>query len=129
MRKIREAQSLINRGEFSTKVNLFFAVPSAGEDYDTYEQNYQYTNLNPITIKAYVHESSPSSLVFKQIGLHHTGAVEVITEEKYVNWFENAARIVIGDYDFQVYRSAVGNRSVIQRRPFKMARIFLTRKD
>jgi len=114
---------------FSSKVSLFFATKSAGDDYDPYEQNYQYSLLNPVTVKGIVTQVSPASLVFKEIGLGQTGAVEVITEQKYRNWFENAQRIVIDDIDYQVYKFATGGRSYVQNRAGNMVRVFLTRKD
>ena len=129
MKKLSEAQRLLRSVEFSTKVYLFFATPSADESYDPYEKNLTYTNLNPITVKAYVHEVSPSSLVFKEIGLHQIGAVEVVTEDKYVEWFEQADRIVIRTEEYQVFRQGTGSRTLVQRRPYQLARIFLTRKE
>jgi len=129
MRKLPEAQRLLTDPEFSTKVYLYFATLVAGEDFDPYESNYQHQVLNPITIKAYVSQVAPNTLVFKEIGLHETGAVQVITEEKHRGWFENASKIVIEDNEYQVFRFGTGSRSFVQSRPMKLVKIYLTRKE
>ena len=35
------------------------STKTAGDDFDPYEQNYTYTTLNPLTVKAYVSDLSP----------------------------------------------------------------------
>ena len=41
---------LLDIPELSTKVYLYFATKVAGEDFDPYEKNYTYTNLNPLVM-------------------------------------------------------------------------------
>ena len=127
MRKFPEAQKLLRDSNYSTKIYLYFGIPTYGDDYDSYEKNLTYTDLNPITIKAYVTEATPGSLVFKQIGMHQHGAVEIVTEKKYANWFENVTRIVIDSVDYQVYKHS-GGKALIQQRPMNLVKITLTRK-
>lgn len=130
MKNIQSLHDIIKYSEFSKKIQIYFGSRTVGEDYDPYEQNYEYeTNeLNPMTIKAYVTQVSPTQLVYKQYGLDKQGAVEIITEGKYESWFEDAVKITIDSVEYEVYRDAVGGRSLITKRPNKLMRVVLTRK-
>ena len=74
--------------ENSTKIYIYFSTATVGDDFDPYEQNYTYTNLNPLVIKGYVRDISPEALVWKQYGLREMGAKEIICDKRYRNWFE-----------------------------------------
>jgi hypothetical protein len=120
-------QRLLNDSNVSTKIKLFFSTKSVGEDFDPYEKNYTYGNLNPLTIKGYVHDIKPEALVWKQYGLAEVGAKEVLIEEKYVQWFRICNKIEIDGDTYQVYKENVGNRLLIDKRPFKTARIIISK--
>ena len=111
-----------------TKVYIYFATKSAGDDYDPEEKNFIYTNMNPLVIKGYVTMISPEKLVWKQYGLQEMGAVEVLTESKYKNWFKICNKIVINDAEYAVFKIGNGNRVLIQDRPGNMIRVVLERK-
>jgi len=128
MRKIKDFYNLLKHSNYTTKVKIYFAIPVAGDDYDSYEQNYTYSNLNPITIKAYVSQISPEALVWKQYGLKEIGAVEIITEKRYKNYFEKCNKIEIDDEEYEVFKEAVGNRSIISERPYNLIRVILNKK-
>jgi len=97
MKSIKFINDLIEKAEVTTKITIYFATPSYPEDYDKYEKNLTYTNLNPLSIKGYVREISPESLVWRQMGLQEMGAKEIICKEKYKDWFKKANKIVIDD--------------------------------
>jgi len=128
MKKIININKLLKHSDYCKKVKIYFATKTAGDDYDPYEQNYTYSNLNPITIKAYVSQISPEALVWKQYGLKEIGAVEIITEKRYKNYFEKCNKVEIDDEEYEVFKEAVGNRSIISERPFNLIRIVLQKK-
>lgn len=128
MKKLFDVNNLLKNSEFSTKIYVYMSTKSAGDDYDGYEANYVYTNLNPIIIKGYVREISSEALVWKQYGLHNVGAVEVICESKYRNYFEFSNKIIIDNAEYQVFKEGTGSKSLIQNRPYKLIRVILNRK-
>jgi len=129
VKKITCINRLLKSMDFSTKILIYFSTKSYGEDYDPYEGNFTYTNLNPLSIKAYVTEISAEALVWKQYGLKETGAKEIICESKYAQWFRIANKIEIENDEYEVFREAIGNRAIIQKRPYNLVRIVLNKKE
>jgi len=115
--------------ENSTKIYIYFSTATVGDDFDPYEQNYTYTNLNPLVIKGYVRDISPEALVWKQYGLREMGAKEIICDKRYRNWFEKCNKIEINGEKFQVFKEASGNRCIIQERPFNLIRIVINKVE
>ena len=120
----------------ATKITIYFAIKTDEEGYDPYENNLTRINLNPKTIRGYIHAVTPQQLIYKQYGLSNIGAVEIISDDKYMNWFKTANRIVINDIDYKclVVGNAAGSDSnpkgsLVTQRAFKMAKIVLVRKD
>jgi len=128
MKKIKEINRIIKDKEFATKVHIYFSSTAAGDDYDPYEDNKVYTNLNPLVIKAYVHEISPQTAFYKQYGLENSGMMEILCESRYRTWFEKCNKIVIDSIEYQVFREKTGNRTLITKRPYNMLRVVVTRK-
>jgi len=95
---------------------------------DPYEKTYDYTNLNPLVVKAYVSEISPEALVWKSYGLKEMGAKELIADDKYLSWFKICNRVVIENEDYEVYREGNGQRALIQKRPNRLIRVVLQKK-
>jgi hypothetical protein len=126
-RKNKMVNDLLEHSFISTKISVFMATKSAGEDYDPREKNYTYTNLNPITIRGYVRDVKPESLVWKQYGLVEVGMKEVLCEDKYTTLFRTCNKIEINGDEYQVYKENVGNRMLITQRPFKTVRILLSK--
>lgn len=121
--------NLLRREDYTTKVKLFFATKSSGEGYDAYENNATYTNLNPITIKAYIREITPEQAFYKQYGLHQSGMLEIICEERLRNLFEICNKIEINNIEYQTFKAGTGGRTLITKRPFKTIRVVVSRKD
>ena len=115
--------------ENSTKILIYMSTRTYGDDYDPFTKNYTYTNLNPMAIKAYIRELSPEALVWKSYGLKTEGAKEIICEKKYTNWFKTANKITIESVEYEVFKSATGNRANIQEQPYKMIRVLLEKKE
>lgn len=113
----------------ATKILIYPSKASFGDGYDSYEKNYTYTNLNPLTIKGYVREISAESLVWKGYGLKATGAKELICNSRYKNWFKIANKIVIDDEEYEVMKEGVGGRVQIQTRPYCLIRVILERRS
>ncbi len=119
---------LIESSYYHTKVEIYMSTKSIGADYDPYEKNYTYTNLNPHFIKAYVREIKAEALVWKQYGLSEMGAKEILCREKYGDWFRICNKIKINGDTYQVMKEAQGNRVLIEQRPFAMIRV-IVRKE
>jgi hypothetical protein len=123
MQRIPFVQQLIN--DRGSKVYFYFGRPIAGEGFDPYEKNYTYSNLNPVVIKAYIQDVSPEALVWKQYGMNEVGAKEILCDAKYTEWFKTASRIVIDGADYHAFKESVGNRILIQQRPYNIIRVIL----
>lgn len=128
MKKIKFLRDLLKRKEFMTKIYIYPSTKSAGDGFDSYEENYTYSNLNPLIIKGYVSQLSPTSLVWKGYGLEEQGAVEVLCEKRYKNYFKIANKIKINDEEYQVFKEASGGHSIISDRPYNIIRVILQRK-
>jgi len=128
MRNIRAINRLLQNKDFTTKIKIFMSTKAYGDDYDPYESNFTYSNLNPLTIKGYVTEISPEALVWKTYGLQEMGAKEILCESRYANWFRKANKIVIDGDKYEVFKEGVGNRAIIQARPYNMIRVMLQKK-
>lgn len=135
-KRIKEFEDLMLKDYTCCKIKLYFCVKTAEDGYDPYEQNLTTTNLNPKTIKAYIHEVTPQQLIYKQYGLSNIGAQEIICDEKYLTWFAIANKIVIDDIDYRiiVLGNAAGSTSnpkgsIFTKRAFKMGKVVLVRND
>ncbi|MCK9626551.1 MAG: hypothetical protein M0R23_08870 [Bacteroidales bacterium] len=129
MKKITYISRLLKNANLTTKILIYFSSKTAGDDFDPYEQNYTYTNLNPIAIKGYVSSISPEALVWKSYGLKEIGAKEILCDEKYEKWFRNANKVEIDGDVYEVFRESTGNRVIIQKRPHKLIRVVLAKKE
>jgi hypothetical protein len=121
-------QRILNNSGIATDIRIFMLTKTAGDDYDPYEKNWTIGNLNPITIKGYVREISYKSLVWRQMGYEEVGAVEIICEDKYNNYFEKCAKITINDNEYEVFRNMSGGRAVIQKLYPNLLKVVLRRK-
>lgn len=128
---IKKVQQQIKRtiesNNFSTKILLYFSTRTVPADFDSYEKNYTYTNLNPVTIKGYVSDISNEALVWKQYGLSEVGAKQILCDEKYASWFRLCNKIEIDNDSYQVYKENVGNRFLITKLPMKLIKIVVTK--
>ena len=83
MRRIKYIENyLLKNSEFVKKIYIYMSTKTAGDDYDPYENNFTYTNLNPKIVKGYVSQLSPQSLVWKSYVLKEQGAIEVVCDKK-----------------------------------------------
>jgi len=131
-KRIAFFENLMLKDYTATKIKIFFATKTAGEGWDEFEQNLTTTNLNPKTIRGYIHEVTPQQLIYKQYGLSNIGAQEIICDDKYLDWFKTANKIEIEDVEYRVL--SVGNAEsnkggLVTKRAFKMAKIVLVRND
>lgn len=128
MKKIRVLRKLLKDKNLTTKVKIFFSTKTAGDDFDTFEQNYVFSNLNPQTIKAYVREVTPETAFYKQYGIHQTGMKEIICDERYRGWFENCNKIEIDSIEYQTFKGGTGNKTMITKRPNQLIKVVVSRK-
>lgn len=127
LRKIGFINKLLKNKEHSTKIYLYFATKTAGDDFDPYEKNYIFSNLNPLVVKAYVRELTSEAAFYKQYGLHQSGAKEIICEGRWRTAFENANKIEIDSIEYQTFKGG-NNKTTITKRPYNMVRVVVVRK-
>ena len=128
MKKFTCATKLLKDRSLTTKVQIFLSSKSAGDDYDEYEDNYTFANLNPITIRAYVTDIAPETAFWKQYGLHQDGIKEILAEKRYKTAFENANKIIISDVEYQVFKEGTGGKTTIVERPGGLIRVTVSRQ-
>jgi hypothetical protein len=126
-KSLKFVNDLISRGEFTTKITIYFGTPDYDENYDKWEKNLVYTNLNPQTIKGYVREIGAESLVWRQMGLQEMGAKEIICKEKYREWFTNATKIEIDGDNYTVMKEGTGGNFLVSKRPYGLLRVILSK--
>ena len=133
---IPQFEHLMLKDYTAEKITLYFAMEIAEEGYDDFEKNTTPSNLNPKTIRGYIHRITPEQLIYKQYGLSNMGALEIIVDDKYYNWFKIANKITVDGVDYRVMRegNADGTPSnprgtVVAKRAFKMVRLVLVRND
>lgn len=126
-KKNKQISDLLKNSNLATKIEIYFSTKAVGDYYDSYEKNYTYTNLNPITIKGYVKELKPEALVWKQYGLSEVGAKEILCEDKYEEYFRLANKIKIDTDTYQTYRENVGNRCLITKLPCKLMKVVVSK--
>ncbi len=129
MKPLPEIRTLLKNRDFTTKVTIYFSTKTAGSDFDPYEANYTFTDLNPVTIKARVRTLDPEKAFYKQYGLHLSDSKEIICEARFQAYFEKCNKVVIEGNTYQVFKSGTGNNTLISPRPGSLIRVVLTRKD
>lgn len=112
----------------SKKILVYPATKIGGDDYDPYEDNFTFTNLNPVTINGFVRTILPETAFWKQYGQHIDGAKEIVCEARFKDCFLNANRITIDDIDYQVFKDS-GRKVMISDRPLDTIRIIISRLD
>jgi len=128
-KKIPFISRLFKHTDFCTKIKIYFSQKTAGDYYDPYEENFTYTNLNPLTIKGYVSEITSEALVYKQYGLQNMGAKEILCDVKYKSYFEKCNKLEIDGDNYTVFKEGTGNKTIISNRAKKMIRVVVTRND
>ncbi len=116
-------KDLINKN--GQKITVYFATKEAGADFDPETKNYTWTDLPPKTIMGYITQLTPEKLIWKQYGLQETGAIEVLCEAKYKDWFKYCNRIVYAGNDYHVFRLGQGKLATIQDRPGGLIKVTL----
>jgi len=128
-KRSKYVSDLLNHSYISTKIDVYMATKSVGEDFDSEELNYTYTNLNPHTIRGYVRYLDPTKLTWKNYGLSEQGSVEILIDGKYEDWMRNCNRIVIDSKDYSVFREATGKRALITSRSFNLLKVVLRKNE
>lgn len=115
------------------KIALVFVKASKTkiDDFDPFrDTGYNITNQNPLSVKVIVKTIAPSSLVFKELGLTHAGAIQIILNNRDVTLIQNAVKILIENIEYYVYDDAVGSKFQIFPTEFAdMSKIILFRKQ
>lgn len=114
------------------KIQVFLRLSSVkGPNFDKF-RNTGYTKViqNPNFIQAMIRTISANSLIYRELGLTESGAVEVIIRNSDVNFIKLSNRIVINSNEYYVYNDAVGNRlQIFPVENFDYSKIIIFRKD
>ncbi len=128
MKKVKVIHDLLKNKDYTKSIKIFFATKIANDDFDEYSQNYEYTNLNPVSIRGTVTYLSPQKATYKLYGRADQSFVEVITDAKYTSYFEQANKIEIDGNAYVVLRDKVGSGAGIQPRSNDIIRVVLERR-
>ena len=128
-KKFFNFNTVLRDQNLNTQIQIFMSKLTAGQDYDSFGNNYTPSNLNPVTVYGYVREITPETAYWKQYGLYQTGMVEIICEDRFYEYFKLANSIVIAGVTYQVFIEGTGNKVMITRRPGQLLRVVLTRNS
>lgn len=123
--RLPEISKILEKHEVLKKITIYFSSKTVGGSYDGYEDNYTNVNLNPVTIKVFVRDLTPTSLVWRNYGLKEQGAVEVSCDKKYLSYFENANKIEYDGDEYQVFTEGTGGRVLITKRQYNLINVVL----
>ena len=102
---------------------------SKGTNYDPFRNTgYTKTNQSPIPVKAIVHPLAGNSLIVRELGLAHTGSIELIIQKNDVNLFKMCQKIKYDGDEYSTFNKALGNRVQITKRSFDFYRVLLFRR-
>ena len=127
MKKFIPFYNVLRDYDIATNIQIYMSTSVAGDDYDSFGNNYTLSNLNPITVRGYVRELSPETAFWKQYGMYQAGMVEIICPDTFEQHFKLASRIVINNIDYQVFKEGTGNKVMVTRRPGQLLRVVLSR--
>lgn len=120
---------LFKRFGKSVKVYLRSAK-TKDEEYDPLrDEGYSITRRNPIHIKAWVRNPSPTGKLLQAIGTVPTGTKEIIVFKKDINTLKISEKIVIDGVNYHVFNDALGNRFTVLERIYDLVRVVIFRKD
>lgn len=115
------------------KIALVFlrGAKTKEEDFDPFRNTgFVQQNQNPLPVKVLTKTISPTSLVFKEIGLTEAGAIQIILHDRDVGLIKNSEKVIIENREYYVFNDAVGNKLQIFDTDYsKYAKIILFRKE
>jgi len=102
-----------------------------GDSYDKFrDTGFVQTHQNALPVKVLTKIISPSSLIYREMGLTEAGAIQIILKNNDVNLIKNSEKVVIGGIEYYAYNTAVGSKFEIYPSQFsKFSKIILFRKD
>lgn len=116
---------------YNEKIKIFLpGATTKSDNYDKYRDvGYQKNSQNYLTVKAWIRDTTPNELVYKQIGIHALGAKKLIVKNNDISLFKLAEKILINEELFYVYNDAVGNKMQILNLDSNYSEITLFKKD
>lgn len=98
-----------------------------GTKYNAYlNEGQTVTEQSPIPIKAlYVKQIQANSLVYRELGLKETGAIEAIIDYSDVNAFKICTKVKYDEEFYSPFKKGLGNRIQITKVAFNQAKIVL----
>jgi len=127
-KRIKNISRLLKNNKFMTKIQLYFSYESIPDWYDPYENVTETLILNPKTVKGYVSEIQITSLIWKEYGLQEMGAVQVLCDKQYKNYFMDCTKAEIDGQEFTVYKDTEGNRQNITENKAGFITVILSKK-
>ncbi|MFA5048504.1 MAG: hypothetical protein WC516_05785 [Patescibacteria group bacterium] len=98
-----------------------------GSNYNTYlNEGQTVTNQSPIPIKAlYVKQIQANSLIYRELGLKETGAVEAVIDTSDVNAFKICTKVKYNEEEYSPFKKGLGNKIQITSLAFNQSKIVL----
>ena len=127
-KRFKNLTKVLKNKKFMTKIQVYFSYEFVPDYYDPYENNTETLNLNAKTIKGYVSKMQQTSLIWKEYGLQETGAVQVLCDKQYKNYFMNCVKAEIDGQEYTVYRDTEGNRQTITENKAGFITVVLSKK-
>lgn len=130
-KRLIDVSSLFKDRYEQVAIECYFSkqVVNAGSDELEMKYSNETTGMRVIN-EAFIRELSAERLVYKQYGLKELGALEILCDARYTDWFKLATKIVVNNTEYEVYSDKLSNNgSLIQKRPFNMIRVTITKRS
>lgn len=114
----------------SIKVAVFLkSFQSKGSNFDPFRNiGFVKAKRNPVWVAVIKKTLSANSLIYRQMGLNETGAIELIIKDNDVPFITLSEKILVDDKEYYVYNDAVGANVQVFDLQFGYSKIVLFRK-
>lgn len=116
------------RSKYGETLWIFLkASNTKGSNYNTYlNEGQTVTKKSPIPIKAiFVKQIQANSLIYRELGLKETGAIEAIIDSSDINAFKVCESVKYNEELYSPFKKGLGNRIQITSLAFNQAKIVL----
>lgn len=103
---------------------------SKGNNYDPFRDlSYEITKSNPLWVRALIRQITSNALIFKEMGLTESGALQIIIKKNDLSLVKMAERIEIDGEKYYLFQDAIGNKFQTFQLPVSYTKVILSRRD
>lgn len=121
------SENIFNIFKYEELLKTVWVYPTISNVDDPYEKTSKDVYLNPVPVKAIVHQLGMGALKWKYWGNLPTGSIQVITKKNYYNLFLNAGKIVYNNEEYYVYKDDSRRFSIVKKEDYIL--IILEKKN